>query len=332
MKKLLFLLLIIFSLKSFGRQTEQKDSLSLIFIGDIMRHVPQIKSALDSATGEYNYMNVFEKVAPLIQSADFAVANLEVTLAGKPYSGYPSFSSPAQLAYACKESGIDVLVTANNHCCDKGKRGILGTINALDSLKILHTGTFKDSLDRANNNLLILRRNNINVGILNYTYGTNGISIPKPTCVNKADTLTMLSDIKNSKTFCVDKLIVVIHWGAEYESSPSQRQIKIANFLFRNGVDIIIGSHPHVIQKMEYGTNEEFGEYCVAYSLGNFVSDQRKRKTNGGVMLKIMLTKENDKVKISDVGYYLTWVHKTIANGKSNYKIIWPSPVFKVDN
>ncbi len=332
MRSKIILLSIILSLKVLGRDTEKKDSLSLIFIGDIMGHSPQIQSAFDPKTGEYDYEGVFEKVSPIIKSANFAIANLEVTLSGEPYEGYPRFSSPDALAVACKNNGINVLVTANNHSCDRGKEGIVRTINVLDSLGIRHTGTFKNPKDREENNLLILNENNIKVGLLNYTYGTNGLTIPAPTLVNLSDTLTMLSDIQKSRSSFLDKLIVVIHWGNEYQSCPSASQIKIAKFLFGNGVDIIVGSHPHVLQKMGHTPDGEgIGGRLIAYSLGNFISNQRTRKRDGGAMLKLTLTKEGNDVKISNPGYYLTWVHKTIINGKTSYEVI-PCSIAETNN
>ena len=323
MRSRIILLFIFLSLKVLGQDIDQKDSLTFIFIGDIMGREAQIKSAFDTKNGKYNYERVFKKVTDIIKNADFAIANLEVTLSGKPYTGYPQFSSPDALAVACKNNGIDVLVTANNHSCDKGKKGILRTIKVLDSLEIYHTGTFSDSLDRENNNLLILDKNNIKVGLLNYTYGTNGLPTPKPAFVNRIDTLAMLIDIQKSKASFLDKLIVITHWGNQYQSHPSKSQIKLAEFLFKNGVDIIIGSHPHVLQKMEYlPKNKETNERLIAYSLGNFVSNQRDRKRDGGAMLELTLSKNNSEVSISNYGYYLTWVNKPTINGKTTFEIV----------
>ena len=299
------------------------DSLSLIFMGDIMGHDGQIKSAFNEKTNKYNYEPVFSEVKDLISNADFAIANLEVTLAGPPYKGYPKFSSPKELVIACKNNGIDVLVTSNNHTCDRGKKGVIRTLDILDSLNIKHTGSFRNSNEFKTNNLLVLEKNNIKIGLLNYTFSTNGMPIPYPTIVNKIDTTAMLKDIQKSKKQDIDKLIVFIHWGPEYKSHPSNNQKKIANFLFRNGVDIIIGAHPHVLQKMEYFENcGSENAQLIAYSLGNYVSNQRTRKRDGGAMIEILLTKNQEKTKISDFGYHLTWVQKPIINGKEFFRIL----------
>lgn len=299
------------------------DSLSFIFMGDIMGHKPQITSAYNAKTKTYNYENVFSEVCPIIENADIAVANLEVTLPGSRYNGYPNFRSPDALAVAARDYGIDVLVTANNHSCDSHKKGILRTIKVLDSLKIKHAGTFKDSLARVKNNLLIFDKNNIKVGLLNYTYGTNGIPIPKGLVVNLIDTTQIYNDIQQAKLAKLDKLIVMLHWGNEYQSLASKEQKKLAQQLFDKGVDIIVGSHPHVLQPMEYHKDSiTQKEQLIAYSLGNYVSNQRPRRRNGGAMFRFTLQKEKGKTTIASKGYYLTYIYKPIKNKKLRYIII----------
>jgi len=170
--KFIYLFLLCFLWSSSIKSQE----VSFLFMGDIMGHGPQIKSAWQENKKQYEYSEVFNPLDDIISSVDFAIGNLEVTLAGKPFKGYPQFSSPDELAVACKNSGMDVLVTANNHSCDRKNKGIVRTLDVLDSLKILHTGTFKDVNKREKNNLLVLSKEGIKVGLLNYTYGTNGLT------------------------------------------------------------------------------------------------------------------------------------------------------------
>ncbi|MEQ6120874.1 CapA family protein [Reichenbachiella sp. MALMAid0571] len=319
----IFFYLILLASNTFGQSESNTDTLSLLFIGDIMGHDSQINAAFDNDLNSYDYNSVFEKIKPILQKPDYTIANLEVTLAGPPFKGYPQFSSPDELAVACQNNGIDVLVTSNNHSCDRRKSGIIRTIDVLDSLNILHTGTFRNATEQASNNLLILDKNNIRVGLLNYTYGTNGIPTPSPTTVNRIDWKNIAKDIEASKTQNLDKLIVFLHWGNEYQSQPSTDQVDLANYLFSNGADIIIGSHPHVIQKMEYRKNlDNSKETFIAYSLGNFVSNQRVRKRDGGAMVELTLTKTDKETHIKKSGYHLIWVHKPIIGGKSNFQII----------
>jgi poly-gamma-glutamate capsule biosynthesis protein CapA/YwtB (metallophosphatase superfamily) len=307
----------------FGYGQSTSDTLTLTFVGDIMGHDSQIAASIDPESGEYDYNGVFEKVAPIFKKSDFTIANLEVTLAGPPFKGYPQFSSPDELAVACKENGIDVLVTANNHSCDRRKSGIIRTIDVLDSLEILHTGTFRNSIEKEEKNLTILNKNNIKIGLLNYTYGTNGIPAPAPTIVNKIDWAEMEKDIEASKSSNLDKLIVFIHWGKEYESHPTADQEKLADYLFNKGADIIIGSHPHVIQRMEYlGKTDSTNERFIAYSLGNFVSNQRKRKRDGGVLAGLTLVKDDKGTRIDNSGYHLIWVNKPKVGGRSKFQVV----------
>ncbi|MHA7102472.1 CapA family protein [Roseivirga pacifica] len=305
----------------FSEAKAQKTQIDLLFIGDVMGHDAQIVSAYDSATQVFGYNEVFAPIQHLMQAPDFTIANLEVTLAGAPYGGYPQFSSPDELAVALKNSGVDVLVTANNHSVDRRKQGILRTIDVLDSLEIQHTGTFKDDVDRAKNNLLLLEKNDIKLGLLNYTYGTNGIPVPAPTVVNLIDTTAMKEDILLAKQQSLDKLIVFLHWGKEYVHLPNKGQKQLAKFLFNQGVDIIIGSHPHVLQPMEIKETAT-GKQFIAYSLGNFVSNQRTQPRDGGAMVKLTLAKENGKTEIANHGYYLTWVNKTFLPKRAKFEIL----------
>lgn len=299
------------------------DTLSLLFIGDVMGHGPQINSAWVDSTEEYNYKDVFAPIGPVIQMSDFAIANLEVTLAGPPFKGYPQFSSPDALAYGLRDNGVDALVTANNHSCDRRLLGVERTIKVLDTAKILHTGTFLDKEQRDSSNLLILKKGDFRIGILNYTYGTNGLPTPAPTMVNRIDTALMSADIKLSKTQSLDKLIVFIHWGNEYQIHPSSDQINLGDFLFDHGADIVIGSHPHVIQPMKLmqdtvNNKQKF----IAYSLGNFVSNQRDTYRDGGAMVKITLSKSQGVTSITNAGYILTWVHRPTIDGKVKYEVL----------
>ncbi len=204
--------------------------LSLLFIGDIMGHDEQIASAFNPGTGNYEYDDVFSYVRDEISEADIAIGNLEVTLGGPPYKGYPAFSSPASLAAACSNAGIDVLVTANNHSVDRGRKGILNTIQRLDSLGIMHTGTFADSAARDSLSPFIIEKNGISVAIMNYTYGTNGLKVPPPTIVNMLDTAVISSDIKKALALNADVIIPFVHWGIEYDTLPSAEQQRLARF------------------------------------------------------------------------------------------------------
>jgi poly-gamma-glutamate synthesis protein (capsule biosynthesis protein) len=299
-------------------------------VGDVMGHSPQINSAYDDSTKTYCYDSVFTRMKEVFAYADFVIANLEVTLGGEPYTGYPQFSSPDNLVDGLMNAGVDVLVTANNHSVDRGKDGIVRTINVLNSKGIPHTGTFLDSAQRDTVNPLIVEKNGFRLGLLNYTYGTNGISVPSPVIVNLIDTALIQRDVEKTKLLGVDEVVVFIHWGNEYEINPSKTQIKLADFMKRLGVRIIIGSHPHVIQHMEatLDTDSTTGQ-VVVYSLGNFVSNQRKRYCNGGVVTFVQLTRnETGQSQITNTGYIPVWVHIPYRDSKRVYQVL---PVSKYE-
>ena len=314
-------------------QESNENELSLLFIGDIMGHGPQIKGAYNDSTKTYSYNDMFTYIKDEVSDADFTIANLEVTLAGKPYQGYPKFSSPDALALACKNNGIDGFVMANNHSCDRGDKGIIRSIEVVEKLNLLHTGTFKNKSTRDSLNLLILEKNNIKVGILNYTYGTNGLSFGDSVHVNLIDTTLMAKDIAKAKQSDIDKLIIFTHWGGEYKEQPDNYQLKTAQFLFSKNVDIIIGSHPHVLQKMIYvpksKSQDKLNESFIVYSLGNYVSNQRDRRKDGGCMVKLILQKNEQEVRIKECGYLLTWVYRKLIDSKYNYQIL---PCSKFEN
>lgn len=290
--------------------------LSLVFAGDLMGHDEQIQSAWNTATKEYNYDTCFSLIRDYILSADIAFVNLEVSLAGPPYKGYPQFSSPDELAVAARSAGFDVFLTANNHTVDRGKKGLERTINVLDSLGIIHTGTFTDRENRDTFYPLIIEKNNIRLAVLNYTYGTNGLKVSEPNIVNYIDTSVIANDLSKARLAEPDFIIVTIHWGIEYQRTENKEQSELAGFIFRNGADVIIGSHPHVIQpvrKYQEG-NDTSGFKLVVYSLGNFISNQRERYRNGGMVFRLELEKTG-KTKVKDHDIYPVYVHKPYNPG-----------------
>jgi poly-gamma-glutamate synthesis protein (capsule biosynthesis protein) len=313
---------VFLSAESQSQQTSE-NKISLLFIGDIMGHDEQIWSAENRETHLYNYDDVFQYIKPVIADADIAIANFEVTLGGPPYTGYPQFSSPDDLAVACKNAGIDYLVTANNHAADRGKKGIISTINKLDSIGIPHTGTFLNSSCHDSLTPLMIHKNGTSIALLNYTFSTNGIIVPEPVIVNMLDKELITRDINEAKDKNADIIILFLHWGTEYDTIPSKTQTDLAEYFQSIGVDMVIGSHPHVLQKMVRTKNNVTGNNdVVIYSLGNFVSNQRKPKTDGGSMVRIELTRIGEKYSISNAGYYLTWVYTPIEKYRKKFFIL----------
>jgi hypothetical protein len=232
-------------------------------------------------------------------------------LAGSPYKGYPQFSAPDALAVELKRAGMDVLVTANNHSLDRRRKGLERTLSVLDSLEILHTGTFRDSVERSSVYPLMVEKNGFTFSLLNYTYGTNGIPVTKPNIVNLIDTVAIKADLEKARSQHADAIIVFMHWGAEYQSLPNQEQKRLAALCLREGAKLVIGAHPHVLQPMVWNKN---ADQLIAYSLGNFVSGQRPRYRDGGAMLWVELQKVSRQgiavTSIKKAQYELEWVQK----------------------
>lgn len=302
------------------------DTLRLLFVGDLMQHQGQIDAAR-TARG-YDYSACFAYVKEVISQADFAVANLEVTLGGKPYRGYPAFSAPDEYLTAIHDAGFNVLLTANNHCLDRGRKGLERTLRRIDSLHIPAAGTYTDIEDRRTRYPLLLEKKGFRIALLNYTYGTNGIPVPSPAVVNLIDTTVIAQDIEKARQLHPDVLLACMHWGVEYQSLPGKEQQKLAQWLFAKGVDHIIGAHPHVVQPIEVHTDSLTRQKrLVAYSLGNFISNMSARRTDGGLMLQMEFVKngaEEEKrgAQLKECEYYLVWTDRPIHSKKKNHQIL----------
>ncbi len=292
----------------FGAAFAQEQELSILFTGDVMQHGPQIEGAYNAKTARYDYDEGFKFIQPVVAEADIAVANLEVTHAGKPYKGYPQFSAPDELSQTLKDVGFDILLTANNHTCDGRAKGFRRTLDVLDEVGIRHTGTFRNPEERAKNYPLMIEQKGLRIALLNYTYGTNGLTVPAPLIVNYIDSAVIAKDVQRAKELKADYIICAMHWGVEYKSLPNNYQKNYEQYCYELGVDMIMGGHPHVLQPIEKKTVEGT-ERITAWSMGNFVSNQRARYKNGGIMITTDLHIRDHAVTATDVSYVLTWVH-----------------------
>ena len=297
-----------------------QERITLLFVGDLMQHDAQIQAA---KTDEgYDYTDCFKHVKAEISKADIAIGNLEVTLGGKPYRGYPSFSAPDEYLYAIKDAGFDVLLTANNHCLDRGKRGLERTAHLLDSLHTPFLGTYRTLEERQQRHPLLIEKNGFRIALLAYTYDTNGITPSEPNIVNYIDTVQIKSDIQSARQMKPDAIIACMHWGLEYHSLPSSSQKKLADWLISQGVDHIIGSHPHVVQPMEVRQDQHHpSQHLIVYSLGNFISNMSKENSDGGAMVRLELKKLWGITRMEGCSYSLIWTSRPILSKKSNYEV-----------
>ncbi len=295
---------------------------SILFAGDLMQHESQLNAARRS-DGTYSYSACYSYIKDDVSRADIAIANLETTIGGGRYGGYPSFCAPDSFLYAVKDAGFDILLFANNHCLDRGKRGALRTMHMMDSLGITHCGVYRDSTDRKARYPLIVEKNGTKLAILNYTYGLNGIPVPAPLVVNLIDKEMIAKDIEEAKKRKPHAIIACMHWGDEYVPVAPKHIKELSDWLIEKGVDHIIGNHPHVVQPIEVRKDSATAKKStVVYSLGNLISGMYARGRDGGLLLRMNLIRVYDVCWLSSLKYALTWVARPNRDGVENFTIL----------
>ena len=294
-----------------NKNTNEDYQATLMVAGDIMFHSPQLDAARQ-ADGTYSFMNTFRYLRPLL-SKGYAIANFESTIAEGNFSGYPAFRTPHNAMNAVKFVGFDLVALANNHALDGGMQGVIRTIETADFYQLAHVGTYKDE----NTEPTIVEIEGRKIAFLNYTYGLNGLDRyieGKEYMVNTLNEDKVLKDIAYAKENA-QGTIVIVHWGTEYRQTADDYQKYWAKFFAENGVDIILGSHPHVIEPAEFIDHEGFQTYCI-YSMGNFLSNQRREYMGGspygedGVIVELQIKSSGDRVYADTVTYHPTWVHR----------------------
>lgn len=313
-------------------EEEKKEDtiINIVGIGDSLCHSQNFKDAYNSETKTYDFSPMFKNITKYVENATIAVGNLETSLGGKErgFSGYPAFNSPDELAFDLKEMGIDILTTGNNHSLDTGYTGLTRTLDVLDGYGISHTGTARSQEEQ--NTILMKDLNGIKTAFLNYTYGTNGIPLPKGKeyCVNLIDKEFMKSQIEKAKEEGAELICVSMHWGAEYRLKPTAEQEELAEFLIKNGADVILGNHSHVPEPMEMkkvtledGTEREG---FVIYSMGNFFSAQTQNYTRDTLIVNVEIRKngESGKITIDKATYTPVYVYDNGINAKDRYELL----------
>lgn len=305
-------------------------NIEMVSVGDIMFHAPQLNAA-NMGNGVYDFAPPFEYIKPYVESADLALANFETVTPenGRAYEGYPLFNSPKESILALKETGFDILSTANNHTLDQGKVGVLNTLKYIEEYGLKSVGTYS----QPNPQPLIEEVNGIKFGFLAYTYGLNGLDSRLTQeelsyMINLIDEEKIEKDIRTMKDLDVDMVVVSIHWGNEYQRQPSDYQIELGHKMVDWGANIILGSHPHVLQKSEI-IKKDGRDNFIIYSMGNFISNQRQETMGNsyaedGVIVRLNIEKDMDenKTRIKDVEFIPTWVHKYFVNQKPQYRVL----------
>lgn len=299
---------------------KKSEKVSLLFVGDLMSDIIQIKQA--NKGDKYDYSECYKHVKDEINSVDLAIANLEVTHGGEPYTGYYINSTPEEFTHNAIDIGFKILFTANNHCNDQGKKGLERTLQILDERQIYHTGTFYNQEERNKSYPLIVEKNGIKIAFLNYTYNTNNREIEPPNIINYIDKTQIEIDIKKAKNLNPDVIIAIMHWGDEYNNIPNKFQKDLAKWLIKQGVDHIIGSHTHCVQPIKTKYNfKNFKNHLIAYSLGNFLSNAKFEKGRVGATIKFDLEKREGKVNLINPKYAIAWTSPPAYSKKDNFEI-----------
>lgn len=303
-------------------------TISISVVGDLMCHSPQFEYA-KVGHDSFDFSPVYRNVIKYLESSDFTFGNLETVTAGKEnrgYTGYPLFNTPASYISALKKAGFDLLVTANNHSLDRSEKGILKTIDEINSRKLHYVGTYTSQRDR--DSIRIFHIKGIKVAVLAYSYGTNGNPIPKGKnyLINLIDYNLIEKDIKSAKANGAELVLVHFHFGEEYKREPVQFQKDVVNKTIELGADIIIGGHPHVLQPVNFfkTNNAELDTGFVAYSMGNFFSNQQDRYKDAGMILTLNIKKDfiKSSIEIAEVNYLPTWVFKGSSTNGKEYVIL----------
>ena len=270
----------------------QCDTVSLLFIGDVMSHGPQVSAALRAGGDrdnpvDFDYSACFRHLQSRFDAADFVVANMEFPCGVAPYTGFPQFSAPRSLAEAARRAGIDLFLTANNHICDKGRAGMDSTYTIYTRMGVPFTGMYRGDGEEYEQNPLIVDIKGFHVAFINFTYGTNGLPVPDHWRVNLLDSVRVKAAVERAHERHADLVVALPHWGLEYHLDPSAEQEAWARMLFSWGVDAVIGSHPHVVQPARFDPPR-----ALAYSLGNFMSNQSDTFTQIGMLYELSVVRD----------------------------------------
>ncbi|GGA84416.1 CapA family protein [Ornithinibacillus halotolerans] len=289
--------------------------ISIAAIGDMLIHNSVYNDAYNG--DGYDFTPMLKRVKPFLSEATISIANQETMIGGVELglSSYPTFNSPTEVGDALKWAGVNVVSLANNHTLDRGEEAIQRAIKHWETIDMMYTGSYKNPEDREDMRLFETEEG-ISVAFLSYTYGTNGIPVPigKDYLVNLIDQELMAEDIKRAKDKA-DVVVLSLHFGNEYERMPNQAQKDLVQFVADEGVDVVLGHHPHVLQPIEWVSGENGNRTLVIYSLGNFLSGQDEFYRQIGGLFKFHVKKSiingETEVKVHSPEFLPTYVKYT---------------------
>ena len=314
-KKILLVLLLLFALAGASRAQEKAARATLLFAGDLMAHSPQLTAARRKKG--YDFAPSFAAVKAIVSAADLAVANFETTLGGGRggYTGYPCFSTPDEYALAMKNAGFDVLTTANNHCMDRRFAGLARTVKRLNELGFDTCGTYATAEDRER--VLVRDVNGIRIAFCSWTYGTNGIPVAADKKWSVARMEAASGDLARARSLSPDIIVALPHIGTEYLLTPPRHVVSFVEKVLSWGAQLVIASHPHVVQPFELRSprSPDRSPAVVAWSMGNFISNQRPAPRDMGVIARVTVEKSGDVTRVVSADVIPTWVQTRTSKG-----------------
>ena len=322
-------------------QTEPDTVVTLAAVGDIMMYDEQLEDAKQE-DGTYDFTSCFSAVSGLTASADITVGNLELNFCGEPYSGYPDFRAPEVLADTLRTIGFDVLQTANTYSIMNGISGLESTLRYLDTAGLSHVGTYASAEDKQTNGGVLLKNvNGVKIAFIGFTKGVNNLTLPEgseyavdllytdySTDYSKINSKAIVESVESAKALNPDVIVAMVHWGSEYSTSVDEGQEQITTLLLENGVDVILGSHSHIVGKMEQRsvtTVDGENKTCfVAYSLGNFCAIKKQDYTNESVILNLEFTKngETGKTSVTNISYTPLYIIDTGEEAADRFQVL----------
>ena len=324
---------IVFSQQSKGNIFDKESATTVTFsvVGDVMCHSTQFNYALRKDS-TYDFKPVYREIKKYFDNSDVVIGNLETVVAGSDieYTGYPVFNTPEDFLKGLKYAGFDIMVTGNNHSYDHQKKGVINTIDYIRKNGMQNSGTYKSQ--EARDSVKLFEQSGLKFALLSYTYGVNLYRIPEKNkfLVNRIHPELIKKDIDKAKLQGADLIIVYFHFGKEYARSENSYQRNTVNKAIEYGADIILGAHPHTLQPVEFykTVNAKIDTGFVAFSLGNFISNQRWRYSDGGAVLNFSVTKDpvSGTIKLDEVRYLPIWVFKGVTNWGLEYLIL-PSDI-----
>jgi len=319
-----------------GQDRPSPPSITLTAVGDLVMHMPVVNSAFSVPEQNYDFRPIFQEIKPLLQTADLTVGVLETILTTdyQRLSGYPRFHTPAPLADALRWAGFDLVFTAHNHSLDQGVSGITRTLSLLDAAGLPATGTRRTVKEKP---YYLTEINGLKLAFLSYTTLTNGLSPPpnQKWVINTFNYYKIAWEILQLKTAGVDGIIMALHTGEEYQRYPSPADQRLCQRLFALGVDVILGSHVHVIRPLERVViKDPFINHLktglLVYSLGNFLSNQRWRHSDCGLMVTLRLQKKLFQPGIET--QLLSCIPLWVAKDHNGYRILKTPPPKKLES